>query len=73
MTINILFLLAKLMHFFRSKKTFCLLFKTIPLSPAFLQSLNVSIPIVGRSALRSCFFFGYLIKTPFLSFVILID
>ena len=39
--INILFLLAKLMHLFLSKKIFFLDFNTIPFKPYFLQSFNV--------------------------------
>ena len=35
---------------------------TIPLILAFLQSFKVLKPIVGKSARRSCFFFGNLIK-----------
>ncbi|SVE27083.1 uncharacterized protein METZ01_LOCUS479937, partial [marine metagenome] len=50
------------MHWFLFKITFSLDFKTTPFNPALLQSLNVSIPIVGRSILRSCFFLGNLIK-----------
>ena len=34
----------------------------------FNKVLNVSIPIVGRSILKSCFFLGYLTKTPNLKF-----
>ena len=41
--INILFLLAKFIHFFLSKKIFCFDFKTIPFKPNFLQSFKVLI------------------------------
>ena len=33
--------------------------------PTSLQSLNVSIPIVGKSTLKSCFVLGSFIKIPF--------
>ena len=33
--------------------------------PTLLQSLNVSIPIVGKSTLKSCFALGSFIKIPF--------
>ena len=56
--------MAKLMHLFFSRKIFCLSLSTIPLRPAFLQSFKVSKPIVGKSTLKSCFFFGYYINTP---------
>ena len=61
---NILFLLAKFMHLSLSKKTFFFDFKTIPLSPYFLQSFKVLRPIVGKSILKSCFFLGNLINMP---------
>ena len=60
--------MAKLMHLFFSRKIFCLSLSTIPLRPAFLQSFKVSKPIVGKSTLKSCFFFVYLINTPPLIF-----
>ena len=64
--------MAKLMHLFFSRKIFCLSLSTIPLRPAFLQSFKVSKPIVDKSTLISCFFFGYLISTPLLTFVLFI-
>ena len=70
--INILFLLAKLMHLFLSKKIFFLDFNTIPFKPYFLQSFNVLRPIVGKSIRKSCFFLGNLIKIPSDFFLILI-
>ena len=45
----------------------------MPLIPALLQSLNVSIPIVGKSTLRSCFTLGNFIKNPFLFLDLEID
>ena len=59
-----LFLLAKIILFALSKNIFCLAFNTTPFKLAFLQSLIVSRPIVGRSALKSCFFLGSLISIP---------
>ena len=70
---NILFLLAKFMHFFLSKKTFCLLLITIPFNPAILLCFKVFKPMVGRSTLRSCFFLGNLTKTPFPLFFIFLS
>ena len=64
--------MAKLMHLFFSRNIFCLSLSTIPLRPALLQSFKVSKPIVGKSTLKSCFFFGYLIKTPLLIFILFI-
>ena len=61
---NILFLFAKFIHFFLSKKMFCLAFNITPLILTLLQSFNVSKPIVGKSARRSCFFLGNLISIP---------
>ena len=59
--INILFLLANL-TLLLSKKTCCLFFTTIPFSPVALHCLNVFNPIVGKSTLKSCFFFGNFTK-----------
>ena len=50
------------MQFFLSIKIFELDFRIIPLIKNFLQSFKVSIPIVGKSIRKSCFFLGYLIN-----------
>ena len=52
------------MLFFCSRKTFCLLFRTMPLSPEDLHCVKVFKPTVGKSILKSCFFFGNLTNTP---------
>ena len=62
--INILFLFAYLILCLLFKKIFNLCFKTIPFKPAILHCLRVSSPIVGRSTLKSCLFFGNLISIP---------
>ena len=52
------------MHSGLSRKIFFLDSKTTPRKAYFLASLKVCKPIVGRSILKSCFFFGNLIKIP---------
>jgi len=51
------------MHSVLSRKIFFLDCKTKPRNPYFLASLKVCKPIVGKSILKSCFFFGNLTKT----------
>ena len=52
------------MHSTLSKKIFFLDCKTTPRNPYFFISIKVCSPIVGKSILKSCFFFGSFIKIP---------